>query len=278
MKLDDEMSSNRLKNQIVVITGGAGLLGQEHASAILSEGGVAVLLDIDFKTLTDASSKLVETYGPRIHLFECDITSESKVNLVAAKIFEKIGIPSGLVNNAAINPSVEKNTATFTRLETINYEEWRSHLDVGLYGAFLCAKVFGQAMVQNNISGSIVNISSDHGVMAPNQGLYRIEGRPENEQPVKPVMYSVVKHGLIGLTRYLSTYWANHGIRANSLCPGGVLNGQPEEFLERFNKLVPLGRPANPDEYHGALIFLLSNESTYMTGGTLVVDGGRSVW
>ena len=272
------MSSGRLKDQIVVITGGAGLLGQEHASAVLSEGGTAVLLDIDFDSLTKASQKLVGQYGKRIQLFECDITSDSAVIDVAETIFEKIGVPSGLVNNAAINPSVEKNTTTFTRLESINYEEWRLHLDVGLYGAFLCSKIFGGAMLKNNIRGSIVNISSDHGVIAPNQGLYSIEGKPESEQPVKPVMYSVVKHGLIGLTRYLATYWADHGIRANSLCPGGVLNGQPEEFLERFNKLVPLGRPANPDEYHGALIFLLSNDSTYMTGGTLIVDGGRSVW
>lgn len=272
------MASSRLENQIIVITGGAGLLGQEHASAVLSENGVAILLDIEFTTLTTVSQELVEKYGGRIHLFECDITSESAVIEVAGRIFDNIGVPSGLVNNAAINPSVEKNTATFSRLEKINYEEWRSHLDVGLYGAFLCSKIFGQAMVQNKIPGSIVNISSDHGVIAPNQGLYSVEGKPENEQPVKPVMYSVVKHGLIGLTRYLATYWANHGIRANSLCPGGVLNGQPQEFLDRFNKLVPLGRPANPDEYRGALIFLLSSDSTYMTGGNLVVDGGRSVW
>ena len=278
MKLGDEVSANRLQDQVIVITGGAGLLGQEHAAAVLSEGGIAVLLDIDYESLSLASRGLKSEYGNKIHLFKCDITSELTVAEVANSIFETIGIPSGLVNNAAINPSVEKNTATFTRLETINYEEWRTHLDVGLYGAFLCSKIFGSAMVENGIAGSIVNISSDHGVIAPNQGLYRVEGQEESEQPVKPVMYSVVKHGLIGLTRYLATYWADHGIRANSLCPGGVLNGQPEEFLARFNKLVPLGRPANPNEYRGALVFLLSKDSTYMTGGTLVVDGGRSVW
>ena len=272
------MSVNRLQNKVIVITGGAGLLGQQHAIAVLREGGVAVLLDNNFDALVQESQELVEEYGSRVKLFSCDITDEEAVRGVAVDLRNTVGVASGLVNNAAINPSVEKNTATFTRIEKISYEDWKLHLDVGLYGAFLCAKVFGAAMIDNGIAGSIVNISSDHGVMAPNQNLYRIEGKPENEQPVKPVMYSVVKHGLIGLTRYLATYWATNGVRINTLCPGGVLNGQPQEFLERFNELVPLARPARPDEYRGSLVFLLSDDSTYMTGSTLVVDGGRSVW
>jgi len=111
-----------------------------------------------------------------------------------------------------------------------------------------------------------------------NQNLYRVEGLADELQPVKPVSYSVVKHGLIGLSRYISTYWSKQNIRSNALCPGGVRNGQDESFLVEFSKLVPMGRPADPDEYHGALIFLLSNDSSYMTGATLVVDGGRSVW
>lgn len=272
------MSANRLLGKVVVITGGAGLLGQEHAKAVLQEGGLVALLDNDYDRLVQVSKSLVEEYGTRVRLFSCDITNEEAVRGVEADLRSTVGVASGLVNNAAINPSVEKNTAIFTRIEKISYEDWRLHLDVGLYGAFLCAKVFGEAMVEHGISGSIVNISSDHGIMAPNQNLYRIEGKPENEQPVKPVMYSVVKHGLIGLTRYFATYWANQGIRTNTLCPGGVSNGQPQEFLTRFNELVPLGRPARPDEYRGSLLFLLSDDSTYMTGSTLVVDGGRSVW
>ena len=133
-------------------------------------------------------------------------------------------------------------------------------------------------MVESGTAGSLVHIASDHGIIAPNQSLYRVEGIEERNQPVKPITYSVVKHGLIGLSRYLSTYWGSHGIRSNSICPGGVRNNQNQEFLEKFNRLVPLGRPAEPDEYRGALVFLLSDESSYMTGANLVIDGGRSVW
>lgn len=272
------MGQQRLLNRVIVITGGAGLLGQEHAKAVLSEGGTVILLDIDFEGLVQASTDLVIEYGTKVVLRQCDITNDAAVSKISLELNSSVGVPSGLVNNAAINPSVEKNTATFSRVESINYEEWKLHMDVGLYGAFLCSKVFGSAMIANGISGSIVNISSDHGIMAPNQSLYRVEGKQDSEQPVKPVMYSVVKHGLIGLSRYFATYWAAAGIRTNSLCPGGVLNGQPDEFLQRFNQLVPLGRPANPNEYQGALLFLLSDDSTYMTGGTLVIDGGRSIW
>jgi NAD(P)-dependent dehydrogenase (short-subunit alcohol dehydrogenase family) len=133
-------------------------------------------------------------------------------------------------------------------------------------------------MLKSNVPCSIVNISSDHGLIAPTQHLYQVEGIPEDEQPVKPVTYSVVKHGLIGLTRYLATYWAKKNIRVNALCPGGVENGQNSEFANRFKAVVPLGRFARPDEYKGALIYLLSDESSYMTGSVMVVDGGRSVW
>lgn len=278
MKLDDKMPGIRLKDKIVVITGAAGLLGQEHAKAVLSEGGIAILLDIDYAQLEKSSFMLVEKYPERIFLFRCNITKDSEVESLALQIVQTIGTPTGLVNNAAINPSVERNTEKFSRIEDISYIEWSRQFDVGLYGSFLCTKVFGNYMIEKGIMGSIVNISSDHGLIAPNQSLYEVEGIPENEQPVKPVTYSVIKHGLIGLSKYFATYWAKSGIRSNTLCPGGVANGQPLEFLERFNSLVPLGRPAFPHEYQGAVIFLLSEDSNYMTGSTIVIDGGRSVW
>jgi NAD(P)-dependent dehydrogenase (short-subunit alcohol dehydrogenase family) len=211
-------------------------------------------------------------------LFRCDITKDYEVQSLGNQIIESIGVPSGLVNNAAINPSVEGNSETFSRIEDISYKEWNHQFDVGLYGAFLCTKVFGNLMIDNGISGSVVNISSDHGLIAPNQSLYRIEGVPDDQQPVKPITYSVIKHGLIGLSKYFATYWALAGIRCNTLCPGGVANGQPQEFLSRFNDLVPLGRPAYSFEYRGAVVFLLSEDSSYMTGSTMVIDGGRSIW
>ena len=272
------MNGKRLENRVVVVTGGAGLLGIEHARAVLSEGGTVVSLDLDLEFLQQRSNPLIEEYGEKLIILKCDITDEESVVEIANRVKNTIGNVSGLINNAALNPSVEKNSHAFTRVESISYQEWTTHLDVGLFGAFVCSKIFGLGMIESLVDGSIINISSDHGLISPNQNLYRIDGLAEHEQPVKPIMYSVVKHGLIGMTHYFATYWSRNGIRVNTLCPGGVLNGQSEVFLNRFNDLVPLGRPAYPFEYQGAIIFLLSDESSYMTGASLVMDGGRSIW
>ena len=268
----------RLRGKTVVITGATGLLGEQHAKAVLNEGGNAVLLDNDEDKLAKLSNNFAKDFDSKFLTFKCDITEEKALLNVLSSVKQIFGAPNGLVNNAAINPSVEKNTNRFNRIEDITKESWDEEFQVGLWGSFLCTRVFGTAMVAEGLQGSIVNISSDHGLIAPNQTLYQVRGLPLETQPVKPVTYSVIKHGLIGLTRYFSTYWAQQGIRVNTLCPGGVLNGQDEEFLNRFNRLIPLGRPANPNEYQGALNFMLSDESSYMTGATIVIDGGRSVW
>jgi NAD(P)-dependent dehydrogenase (short-subunit alcohol dehydrogenase family) len=144
-------------------------------------------------------------------------------------------------------------------------------------GAFLCSRVFGTEMARRK-SGVILSIASDLAVIAPDQRLYREPGLAESEQPVKPVTYSVVKSGLIGLTRYLATYWNDSGVRANAISPGGVYNHQPEDFVERLSQLIPMGRMAHADEYKGAILFLCSDASSYMTGANLIVDGGRSCW
>lgn len=279
MKLGANLQiSNRLKDKIVVITGAAGLLGVQHTLAVLQSGGKVAALDLSLDSLENAFADYLSEFSQNLFLATCDITNEQQVYATHDSILNKFGRPSGLVNNAAINPSVEKNSHKFSRLESIEYDEWKIQLDVGLYGSFVCSKVFGLDMAKHGIKGSLVHVSSDHGIIAPNQNLYTIPELENENQPVKPITYSVVKHGLIGLSRYLSTYWAESGIRSNTLCPGGVLNNQPNEFQNKFNKLVPLGRMANPSEYQGALTFLLSDESSYMTGATLVVDGGRSVW
>ena len=165
----------------------------------------------------------------------------------------------------------------FSRLEFFPVEQWDADLNVGLKGAFLCSQVIGSEMASRK-QGVIVNVASDLAVIAPDQRLYRKPGLSEDKQPVKPVTYSVVKTGLIGLTRYLATYWADSGIRVNAISPGGVYNNQPEDFVARLTGLIPLGRMANANEYQAAILFLCSDASSYMTGTNLVVDGGRSCW
>jgi len=275
-KLIKMKESSRLEGKVIVITGAAGLLGVQHALAVLNAGGSVVLLDVEISKLNDTFSH--EILNDRALILRCDITDSLAIDAVIDQVKRKYGTVDGLVNNAAINPSVEKNTQNFTRAEKISYEKWKLELDVGLYGAFLCTVKFGNLMLENQTPGSVVNVASDHGVIAPNQNLYTVDGVADSDQPVKPVTYSVVKHGLIGMSKYFATYWASKGIRVNSLSPGGVENGQPEIFVERFKSLVPMGRLAKPNEYRGALIFLLSADSTYMTGANLIVDGGRSIW
>jgi NAD(P)-dependent dehydrogenase (short-subunit alcohol dehydrogenase family) len=183
-----------------------------------------------------------------------------------------------LINNAANNPKVEgADSRNFSRLENFPLEMWEADIAVGLTGSFLCSRVFGTEMAARG-RGVIVNVASDLGLIAPDQRLYRKAGLAPDAQPVKPVTYSVVKSGLLGLTRYLATYWAQAGVRVNTLCPASVSNDQPEEFVTRVSNLIPMGRMSYPDEFQGALLFLCSDASSYVTGTTLVVDGGRTCW
>ena len=164
-----------------------------------------------------------------------------------------------------------------SRVEHFDLEDWENQLQVGLTGAFICSKVFGSEMAKAG-GGVIVNIASDLSVIAPNQRLYEKDGISPNEQPVKPVTYSVIKSGLVGLTKYLSTYWHKSGVRVNALSPGGVFEDQDVEFVAKLSELIPLGRMANVDEYRSAIQFLCSDASSYMKGQNLIIDGGRSTW
>ena len=267
-----------LTDKVVVITGGAGLLGEKHAETIAEFGGIPVLLDIDEKTGTKKAIRISDEYQVDCVFKLCDITDESQIFNVRDALLSKYERIDILINNAAIDPKVEaKSEKNLSRLENFPIDQWNLELSVGLTGSMLCSKVFGYEMAKKG-DGVILNISSDLGIIAPDQRIYKKEGLPENEQPVKPVTYSVIKHGLIGLTKYLATYWADKGVRCNALCPGGIYNNQPDEFVKKISNLIPLGRMAHEDEYKASVVFMVSDASKYMNGSILSIDGGRSIW
>ena len=261
------------------ITGATGLLGKKYAEAVACYGGTPILLDLSQQSVDYLANELNEKYKVDSVGFEIDITNEEKIENNAKQLIEKFGRIDGLVNNAANNPKVEDSSkVNFSRLENFPIDTWNDDLSVGLTGSFLCAKHYGHKIAQNSNGGSIVNISSDLGLIAPDQRLYKKDNVDDNLQNVKPVTYSVVKTGLIGLTRYLATYWADKGVRCNVMCPGGVENGQPIDFLKEVNARIPMGRMAKSDEYQGTLIWMLSDASSYLNGSIVPVDGGRTVW
>jgi NAD(P)-dependent dehydrogenase (short-subunit alcohol dehydrogenase family) len=270
-----------LTGKTALITGAAGLLGMEHAAALLESGANVVLTDIGEAGLTSASAYLARNSDAgRIFTRVMDVCQPDVIRSVADELAASGRRVDILVNNAAIDPKVkgEQGVLETSRIENFSLEQWNSQLAVGLTGSFLCSQVFGTAMAKDGKGGVILNIASDLSVISPDQRLYRKEGLPDDLQPVKPVTYSVIKAGLVGLTRYLATYWADKGVRCNALSPGGVFNGQGEEFVERLSSLIPMGRMANKDEYRVAVQFLCSDASSYMNGQNIVMDGGRSVW
>jgi NAD(P)-dependent dehydrogenase (short-subunit alcohol dehydrogenase family) len=267
-----------LTDRVAIITGGTGLLGQQHAQAIGSAGGIPVLADIRLDNIEPGSLKWKESFGEQALAVQVDITQSGSISELLKYVLDKFGRIDILINNAANNPKMEKTSdVEFSRLEHFPLEQWESDIAVGLTGAFLCSQIIGSEMARRK-QGVIVNVASDLAVIAPDQRLYRQPGLSDDKQPVKPVTYSVVKTGLIGLTRYLATYWADRGVRVNAISPGGVYNDQPEEFVQRLSNLIPMGRMANADEYQAAIIYLCSDASSYMTGTNLIVDGGRSSW
>ena len=269
-----------VKGRVAVITGGAGLLGKKHAETVIEAGGIAVLLDISAEALEVAISELRNRYGINVvDGFQTNITDRGSVERVKDQLLQKYHHIDILINNAANNPKVEGNSKNMgnIRFENFPIEMWEDDVKVGLTGAVICTQVFGSIMAEAN-KGVILNISSDLGIIAPDQRIYRKDGLSEEEQSVKPVTYSVIKHGLIGLTKYTATYWANKGIRANALCPAGVFNGQNEEFLAKLTNLIPMGRMADSEEYKSTILYLVSDASSYMTGSVVIVDGGRTCW
>ena len=270
-----------LTGKTALITGAAGLLGLEHAAALLDSGATVVLTDLSEEALGTAFESFSHNrYPNRIIKHVMDVTQLGAIKSVAEKLVASGHRVDILINNAAIDPKVNIDLEVLdaSRLENFPLNQWDLQLAVGLTGAFLCSQVFGSTMALDGKGGIILNISSDLSILSPDQRIYRKEGLSDEMQPVKPVTYSVIKSGLIGLTRYLATYWVDQHVRANALSPGGVFNGQSEEFVKRITSLIPLGRMAENDEYRSAIQFLCSDASAYLNGQNIVMDGGRSIW
>jgi NAD(P)-dependent dehydrogenase (short-subunit alcohol dehydrogenase family) len=267
-----------LTGRTAVITGGAGLLGVKHAESIALAGGTPVLVDIAGDAAKERARQISAEHGVVALGVACDITRPQEVRALLDRVLDETGRVDILINNAANNPKAEAlGDEAWSRLERFSLEQWQADITVGLTGAFLCSQIIGTEMARRG-NGVILNIASDLGIIAPDQRIYRRPDLADDQQPAKPVSYSVVKTGLIGLTRYLATYWADNGVRVNAISLGGVYNGQPDEFVQRLTQLVPMRRMADVDEYQGAIIFLCSDASSYMTGSNVVVDGGRTVW
>jgi len=264
-----------LSGQVAIITGGAGLMGVKHAEAIAEAGGIPILVDIDSERLLMAKDTLGEL---KHEIYPCDITEKNQLKDLLDWVKKNYVQVNILINNAAINPKVESSDiSNGSRFEHYPINIFEKEFNIGITAALLCAQIFGTHMAENR-SGVILNIASDLGLIAPNQSLYRKEGVPDDLQPVKPVSYSIIKHGIIGLTRYIATYWADKGVRCNALAPGGIENGQDQVFLNRIQQLIPMGKMAHIDDYKAAVVFMVSKASAYMTGSIMSVDGGRKCW
>lgn len=275
------MDQFQIHEKVVIITGGGGFLGRKHAEAVIEGGGIPILIDVSQDAIDNAKADICSAYGNKCKVegYTADISKREEIESIKEFLLEKYGHIDVLINNAANNPKVEGNAANMKAIQFENFpiNMWLDDIAVGLTGSLTCSQVFGAVMAKQR-KGVILNISSDLGVIAPDQRIYRKDGMADDEQTVKPVTYSVIKHGLIGLTKYLATYYAEKGVRANALCPGGVYNGQNEEFLAKLTNLIPIGRMANADEYKSTVLYLISDASSYMTGSTIIVDGGRTCW
>ena len=265
-----------LTGKVALITGAGGLLGPKHAEALIEQGAEVVITDHHEDRAKAVCARLNDKYNKDCTTFyHMDVTNKASVQQVADDL-DGVDI---LVNNAAKDPKVKKEAGLTpdSRFETMTEEYWQEGIDAALNGTFLCSQVFSNKMLKN-AGGVILNISSDLGVIAPDQRIYRREGVSEEAQNVKPITYSAAKWAIIGMTKYLAVYFAKQNIRVNCLSPTGVFNNHPEDFVKKLSNIIPMGRMAHIDEYKGAIAFLCSDASSYMTGENMVIDGGKTVW
>lgn len=262
-----------LTGRVAVITGGAGMLGLRHGEAIAEMGGIPVLVDLDAERSVTVAEDLQKRFSTEALGIGIDITQKEDVVRMVSTVMERFGHIDILINNAALTMKGRIETAGefFAPFEEYPLSLWEAALQVNLTGAFLITQAVGKVMVKQE-KGVIVNIASDIGVISPDHRIY--EGQPFNT----PIAYPTTKAGIISFTRYLATYWAKKGIRVNAISPAGVYDNHDPEFVRRLTDLIPLGRMAHKDEYKGAILFLVSDASSFMTGANLIVDGGRTCW
>ncbi len=262
-----------LEGKTAIVTGAIGLIGKEHCRALSEAGANIIVADLNEEKCSEFASTLnTKSVGLGV-----DITQENSVKALNQKgldYFNKIDI---LVNNAAINDMFENPAAAaeLSKFENYPLELWQKSIDVNITGMFLCSQIVGKGMAENG-KGSIINIASTYGIVAPDQSLYKDKKGKQNFY--KSAAYPVTKGAVISFTRFLASYWGNKGVRVNTLSPGGVENNQEDYFIENYSSRTPLGRMAKPTDYKGALVFLASEASDYMTGANLIVDGGWTAW
>lgn len=260
-----------------MVTGGNGLLGTEYVKTLAGAGAKVTVLDIA-QGMNEELCSLKEQ-GLEIDFYPCDIADKGELQNILEAVRDRWDTPTILINNAAVDTPLV-GTHGSRRFDTLPLEIWDKALSVNLTGVFLCCQVFGSAMVEDDSieSGSIVNISSTYGIVSPQQSLYAYKEQKGEPFYEKPITYTVTKAGVIGLTKWLATYWAKEKVRVNALVPGGVFDNQDSSFLEGYTGRTPMGRMASKDEYNEAILFLGSNASSYMTGSVLVIDGGWTAW
>ncbi len=267
-----------LQDKVAIVTGGGGLLGVEFCHTLAEAGAAVVVADINKATAQALADGLIQD-GYSAQAVRTDVTDPASVEKLVAATLAVYGRVDILVNSAALDPKFDpqhSNTSSGA-FETFPLAAWKQAVDVNLTGAFLCCQAAIKPMLSQG-GGVIVNIASMYGLVGPDQRLYQRQGQSFADQPFKPVYYTVTKAGILGMTRYLAAYYAGKNIRVNALTPGGVFNGHDDDFLKAYSTRSILGRMARKDEMNGALLFLASDASSYMTGANLVVDGGWTAW
>ena len=266
-----------LAGRVAVVTGGLGLLGREHCRALAEAGATVVVADLEQKDAAAFAHELSRECDSPCLGSELDVVDQESVAKLRDVVLERFGRLDVLINNAGVNDRVEDRSSSNAtpRFEDYPLESWKRLIEVNATGTFLCSQVLGAEMARRR-SGSIVNIASTYAVVAPDPALYR---RPDATQDFwKSPAYPASKGAILSFTRYLAAYWGAAGVRVNALSPGGVENGQETFFVRNYSSRTPLGRMAQPCDYRGALVFLASDASSYMTGANLVVDGGWTTW